>query len=41
MRNVYKILVGKLVGNRQIGYWHTCQNNIKTDLRKSGYGNVD
>lgn len=34
MRNAYKVLVGILEGNDCLGYSHTCEGNIKLDLKE-------
>jgi len=41
-RGVYRVLVGKLEGNRSLGI-HRCrrEDNIKVDIQKVAYGDVD
>jgi hypothetical protein len=42
MRNSYKILVGKLEGNRPLGRpRHRWKGNIKMDLREIWFGSMD
>jgi hypothetical protein len=41
-RNAYKILVGKLKGKRPLGRSrHMWVDNIKMNLRKTGWGGMD
>jgi hypothetical protein len=41
-RNSYRILVGKPEGKRQLGKTsRRCVDNIKTDLRETGWDGVD
>jgi hypothetical protein len=42
MRNAYRILVGKPIGNGPLGRpMHWWGDNIKMDLREIGFGGVD
>jgi hypothetical protein len=41
-RKVYKVLVGKLEGKRQLGRpRHRCEDGLRMDLREIGLGGVD
>jgi hypothetical protein len=40
-RNVYKVLVGKPEGRRQLGRpWRRWENGIRMDLREIGWGDI-
>jgi hypothetical protein len=42
MRGIYRVLVGKPMGNRQHGRpRHRCKNNIKMDIQEMGCGGMD
>jgi hypothetical protein len=41
MRNAYYIFIGKLGGKRPLGRpWHKWEDNIRMDLRETGYEDV-
>jgi hypothetical protein len=41
-RNVYRVLVGKPEGKKQLGRpRHRCEDNINMDLQGVGFGSVD
>jgi hypothetical protein len=41
-RGVYRVLVGKPEGNKQLGrFRHRWEDNIKIDLQEVGYGDMD
>jgi hypothetical protein len=41
-RRVYRVLVGKPKGKSPLGrHRHRCEDNIKMDLHKVGYGGMD
>ena len=41
IRGIYRVLVGKPVGKRQLGRpRHTCEENIKMDLQEMGCGGM-
>jgi hypothetical protein len=40
-RNAYRILVGKPEGNRLLRRRHRWVDNIKMDLRETGWGGMD
>ena len=41
-RDVYRVLVGKPKGKRQLGtHRHRWEDNIKMDFQEVGYGGID